>query len=1072
MDISLETILENCLLQPPGQVEQAIREACAAHPEFAEGLHQRFTLLADAGFLEPNVHAVEFPERLGEFRLLERIGSGGMGVVYRAMQEPLEREVALKLVRPEHLFFPGARTRFQREIETVAKLQHPGIVPIYTFGEASGVPYFAMELIRGATLREILDHVHGRSPESLERRDLEPAIAKRGMPVESAMDRLGRTFTECCLQITMQAAEALQHAHERGVFHRDIKPSNITIDVNARVQLLDFGLAYAEGTTRLTASQTTLGSLHYMPPERLRGNEHVDYARADVYSLGATLYELLTLELPFRTKNQSDLRQAISTGNPRSPRVFNPSLSRDIENVCLKALAREPGRRYADAASFARDLRNLLEFRPVEARRAGPVERTRNWVRRHPTSAVSLIAGFLLVVVAPLIAWQRIRQERDVAVEARVQADRDAYFANVATANLAWSKGEIGLAKRALARCPEALRGWEWRHLAFLADGSSRTVRLVGDTPLGAAWHAPTGLVYWVDGSQTIRGVDPTSGETKWTRTGEDRFCAVAIRGRKLVLGTQAGSIVLWPIGQSSPSAKISIGARAARSIALHGSDALVICGPPEHSGSVAVLLDLDASREIDRFVSDEAHVYTGIWSKNGKRVYLARGKEVWSWKPKEAPQKIATHADKITAFAWAKDQLVGTAVDGSVCVIDVHAGTIVSRKDGRQRLQQIAWHERLQQLMVAGNWRSIGLYRVTPRGLLRICRLHGHTDFVDAVLPTEHGFLTLGDDHLLKTWRPADPAARTTLTGHRRAVQSVCFSSDGGRLYSGSFDGNIGVWEVATERLVEVLHRHRRAACALRLDGSGRLWSASSDGHIFAGAIDKAPGKSEATEVYASESAIADLDIEAGRVVWIGGTRVYWASVEALLSGSAVPQSYEIANPIAIPTGTGPVALHLASAGALSITPDGRRIAIARADGKVTVLVLDRQGARTKSFELSGHRKKVTDVCWSPDGHWLASASKDRRVLVWDTQTRSVRFELLGHEWGISALAFSPDGRRLATAGAFDRTLRIWDVATGRMLLSSQHHDRPLLCVTFSPAGEIIATGGMDHTVVLLRAR
>src|SRR5690606_32092732 len=216
-----------------------------------------------------------FPERLGDFRLLERLGGGGMGVVYRAEQVSLRREVALKLVRPDQLYFPGTRERFRREVAIVAGLSHPGIVPVYAFGEEDGLPFFAMEYVRGATLAETLDALRGGTFGPAGGEAIAAAIAARSASADdgAASAMFEGAWEQICTRIAREIAEALEHAHRRGVVHRDVKPSNVMVTSSGRVMLLDFGLSSTSGSERITRSGSVLGSLAYMAPEQLRGAE-------------------------------------------------------------------------------------------------------------------------------------------------------------------------------------------------------------------------------------------------------------------------------------------------------------------------------------------------------------------------------------------------------------------------------------------------------------------------------------------------------------------------------------------------------------------------------------------------------------------------------------------------------------------------------------------------------------------------------------------------------------------------------------------------------------------------------
>lgn len=400
-----------------------LEEMCREHPEHAELIRRRIALLERAGLLDgiaSSGQAPDMPERLGEFRLQEPLGGGGMGVVYRAIQEPLGRVVALKLIRPEQLYFGSMRARFQREAGVLAELEHPGIVPVLSYGEESGIPYFAMNLLEGRTLAQRLDTLEGRAPTKLTGSDWSPPAPSGD---DSAPTRLEgpRTWHEGAISLIARVARALQYVHERGVLHRDIKPSNIMVLDDGRPVLFDFGLAASERADKLTRTGSVMGSVFYMSPEQVRG-EKLD-ERSDVYSLGVTLYEALTLRCPFREDDVLRTRQLILGGQPKPLRALNPSLPRDVETVCLKAMDVDPTRRYASAEAFARDLENILTLRPIEASPQSTASKVRRWMQRRPAAALAILLGAILILGGPLGYALVQKQARDAIEEKNTQLE-------------------------------------------------------------------------------------------------------------------------------------------------------------------------------------------------------------------------------------------------------------------------------------------------------------------------------------------------------------------------------------------------------------------------------------------------------------------------------------------------------------------------------------------------------------------------------------------------------------------------------------------------------------------------
>jgi serine/threonine protein kinase/WD40 repeat protein len=457
----------------------SVSEYAAKYPELADDVRELFPGLLLMEGVRPDVSATTGPflspaakpalERLGDYRILREVGHGGMGVVYEAEQMSLGRHVALKVLPASGLMNPTFLERFRREAKAAARLHHTNIVPVYGVGEADGVHFYAMQFIQGQSLDQVLHDLrrlrkrsgsvsgfctplgadfersvaHGLLLGQLDTLPANPNVGQ-GAPGESTPQPVSFSvdpaatgggsstglsaggseaqYFRSVARIGLQVADALAYAHRQGVLHRDVKPSNLLLDQQGIVWITDFGLSKAEGSDELTQSGEIVGTMRFMAPERFEGNS---LPQSDVYSLGLTLYEMLTLRPAFHDTNKARLIEKLLHQPPLPPRRIDPHIPRDLETIILKCVAKDPASRYATPEALAEDLRRFLSDRPVRARRASHAERTWRWCRRNPAVA-SLLAAVLLLLAAVAVVSTFSAARLRSALTRTEEAEREA----------------------------------------------------------------------------------------------------------------------------------------------------------------------------------------------------------------------------------------------------------------------------------------------------------------------------------------------------------------------------------------------------------------------------------------------------------------------------------------------------------------------------------------------------------------------------------------------------------------------------------------------------------------------
>ena len=408
------------------------------HPERAEELKEllpAIQVMAQLGqVLATNQGVSASPQpkghelgTLGDFRILREVGRGGMGIVYEAEQQSLGRRVALKVLPFAATMDPRNLERFRNEAQAAAHLHHNHIVPVFGGGCERGVPYYVMQFIEGQTLAEVIfDLKHQAQPEAAVSQQSAEGLPETRRSAISTLDHpANRDYFRKIAQLGIQAAEALDYAHQRGVIHRDIKPANLILDATGNLWITDFGLANFQGNdARLTRTGDMLGTIRYMSPEQASPKRLAIGPRTDIYSLGTTLYELLTLEPAFPAKDRAEMLVQLAYQEPRLPRAVNRAVPQELETIVLKAMAKNPDERYATAQELKDDLQRFLEDQPIRARRPTLAQRWLKWTRRHRALVRTMAAAAVVTVTALVLGLVLVWNEKNKTLAAYKEKDK------------------------------------------------------------------------------------------------------------------------------------------------------------------------------------------------------------------------------------------------------------------------------------------------------------------------------------------------------------------------------------------------------------------------------------------------------------------------------------------------------------------------------------------------------------------------------------------------------------------------------------------------------------------------
>jgi WD40 repeat protein/predicted Ser/Thr protein kinase len=1042
----------------------------------------------------PAAHPLPAPEKpllpeVPGYEVLEELGRGGMGVVYKARQRGLNRLVALKMIHGGAFADPDNLVRFHLEAEAVARMQHPNIVQIFEIGTQQSplgtgysCPFFSLEYVDGGSLAQ--QTAAGPQP-----------------PREAAA-------------MVETLALAMHYAHERGVVHRDLKPANVLLTRDGQAKISDFGLAKhldqaAGGTASHTVTGTLVGTPEYMAPEQATSRAAVGPA-TDIHALGVVLYELLTGRRPFEGATPWETMELVRLHEPVSPRALQPQVPRDLDTICMKCLRKEANRRYATAADLAADLRRCLAGEPIVARPMGSLTRTWRWARRRPAVA-ALLAGLVAAIVAGIggVLWQwgaavvardeaeAARQDeaehRRLAQQAQARAEAALYHSRMSQAALHWQANNFAQTQTALQRCvpPEGgqdLRGWEWRHFRGLCRAELFTLAGTGPDDVNWVWGvafspdgrylaAAAGVANYLDLEEGVPGVwrlwDLTAG-----------FPETSPTPLRSVPGTGLGLHGFHVLAFSPDGRRLATGGGDVITEAR-----LIREGKPPLDGEVTLWEPLSGKRVRDWRLPGGL-VRHLAFSPDGRYLAAANGARlVLADLHNGGAERLLPQALPPLAFAPDGRQLAAFDPTGVLTLWDLgregQPGQPLAQA-GERRPHRLAFSADGRYLAAGGPDRTIRLWQ--PATGQELPALAGHSAEVSAVTFAPDGgtLASAGQDGTVRLWDVSSGRQLWSYVGHPTPVECVAFSPDGRRLASADHQGAVKVWDATRDPRVLQFDGGYYPDALTFLPDNQHLLSVNLSGHVRLADV--------ATRALVGEVRVdrpADFRCPFTEAVFSpGGGRL------AVISGRE-PRVVKVVDPA---TGRESQVLrgHSAPVSGLAFSADGKRLASADWDRPGTPGELKLWDVETGQA-LRGWQGPVLPVrclAFSPDGRSLVAAAQepeqaeslpaldpkalkarrwDRKfyrselsvLRGWDTATGEETFRLRASRGLIAALAFSPDGKYLVAADEARAAVQVWAAATRQLLTELQAPARPT-GLTFSPDGSRLAVVGMEPLVKL----